>query len=237
MSLPEFAAAFRARWLPTHWHQDIALEIRSSQVKPGEKISEYVDRIMDMNTILVDTTSHLSDVDLRNLLEAAMLKSSQTFKTAYRDVKAKDVVPFQDWLEAVSTAEDDANERQQAFLEYAAENRRQARATRPLASPTRARAPSSSRPNRPTSNRLPQLKEEERTLLYDHQGCLKCRQFYVGHISRDCPNDYPSGSTYKTLTLADALRAKPSGRTNDRPKTSRPCRCRYLQPRRLRAHC
>ena len=70
---------------------------------------------------------------------------------------------------------------------------------------------------------LPFLLDAERTLLNEHDGCTKCRKFYVGHRSRDCPNGFPSGKGYKSLTLADALTAKkgkqPSTTSSNKPAT------------------
>lgn len=55
---------------------------------------------------------------------------------------------------------------------------------------------------------LPLLLDSERMLLNEHDGCTKCRKFYVGHRSRDCPTGFPPGKGYKTLTIVDALTAK-----------------------------
>ena len=49
--------------------------------------------------------------------------------------------------------------------------------------------------------------EEERRLLHNHEGCLKCREFYIGHRANACTVTL-TGNGYKTRTLQDALRAK-----------------------------
>ena len=53
----------------------------------------------------------------------------------------------------------------------------------------------------------PKLTDAERRLLHDHEGCLKCREFYAGHRAKQCTVTL-SGKDYKVRTLADALRAK-----------------------------
>lgn len=53
----------------------------------------------------------------------------------------------------------------------------------------------------------PRLTDEERHLLHEHEGCLKCREFYIGHHANVCMVTL-SGNGYKTCTLQDALRAK-----------------------------
>ena len=47
---------------------------------------------------------------------------------------------------------------------------------------------------------LPKLTPVERQLLYDNDGCLKCRCVFVPHCSTDCPNNFPNASNYKPLT-------------------------------------
>ena len=50
--------------------------------------------------------------------------------------------------------------------------------------------------------------QAERTIIYDHQGCFKCRRLYVDHKGVNCLNNFPSGSLYKPLTVeyAEAVR-------------------------------
>jgi hypothetical protein len=47
---------------------------------------------------------------------------------------------------------------------------------------------------------LPKLSSVERQLLYDNEGCLKCRRIFVQHRSAACPNDFPDATNYKPLT-------------------------------------
>ena len=53
----------------------------------------------------------------------------------------------------------------------------------------------------------PKLTDDERRLLHEHEGCLKCHAFYAGHRADKCTTTL-SGKNYKQLTLQDALRAK-----------------------------
>ena len=49
-------------------------------------------------------------------------------------------------------------------------------------------------------------------------GCTRCRKFYAGHRTKDCPmtatNTWPDAETYTTLTLEKALAAKPLSGTS-----------------------
>jgi hypothetical protein len=60
---------------------------------------------------------------------------------------------------------------------------------------------------KPTPGRLPNLMEDERTLLYNNNSCLKCRRPFMEHCMNDCLNGFPDGNTYRMLTQAavDAL--------------------------------
>ena len=51
------------------------------------------------------------------------------------------------------------------------------------------------------------LTDEERCLLMEHEGCLKCCKFYVGHRASQC-STVTSGKGYKPLTVQDAHCAK-----------------------------
>ncbi|CAA7259594.1 unnamed protein product [Cyclocybe aegerita] len=74
---------------------------------------------------------------------------------------------------------------------------------------------SSSQPT--DSSNPPKLTEAERALLLAHDGCLKCHQFNVGHRNFACPNSFPSGNGYKTITLAADAAGHPA---KNKPNTS-----------------
>ena len=65
----------------------------------------------------------------------------------------------------------------------------------------------SSSSSRPT---LPKLTAAERQLLFDNEGCLKCRHVFVPHRSATCPNNFPDLSNYKQLTqfFVDAIKKR-----------------------------
>jgi hypothetical protein len=50
----------------------------------------------------------------------------------------------------------------------------------------------------------------EYDLLEKHNGCRKCRRFYVNHQVANCPNDFPDPDTYVTLTEEMAHKAMAS---------------------------
>lgn len=54
------------------------------------------------------------------------------------------------------------------------------------------------------------LTDDERVLLNQYSSCCKCRQLFVNHKANNCPNGFPDGCSYKTITqdLALSLAAK-----------------------------
>ena len=46
----------------------------------------------------------------------------------------------------------------------------------------------------------------------DNHGCLKCRCLFEYHVSKDCTNDWPNASTYRTITTADIAAASRAGK-------------------------
>ncbi len=57
----------------------------------------------------------------------------------------------------------------------------------------------------------PPITDAEKALLFQHDGCFKCQQFYAKHRAAECPNGFPSGQGYKPLTEVMAIAAKPRG--------------------------
>jgi hypothetical protein len=99
-----------------------------------------------------------------------------------------------------------------------AENTIRKRAPKP-AHPTAAPAPTSNRDSSTTASpssasgtrprpagqgRIPRMTMEERSLLFDNEGCLKCRLPFAGHWSKECPNGFPSRHVPVMQALVDS---------------------------------
>ena len=72
--------------------------------------------------------------------------------------------------------------------------------TRPTVGVGQKNASTSTRPPR-NPDALPKLTPVERSIIFNYQGCFKCRQLYVDHKGASCPNGFPSPSSYKPLTV------------------------------------
>jgi hypothetical protein len=57
-------------------------------------------------------------------------------------------------------------------------------------------------PSTSTRTTLPKLTDNERKLLYNNKGCLKCRHVFVTHKANNCPVHFPNATLYKTVTQA-----------------------------------
>ncbi|KAF9071428.1 hypothetical protein BDP27DRAFT_1419004 [Rhodocollybia butyracea] len=52
--------------------------------------------------------------------------------------------------------------------------------------------------------KCPTLTSGEKELLDIHNGCRRCRTFYIRHCTANCNGNFPDGATFQTLTQADA---------------------------------
>ncbi|KAF5319332.1 hypothetical protein D9619_008381 [Psilocybe cf. subviscida] len=72
-------------------------------------------------------------------------------------------------------------------------------------------APSGSN-NNPATPSLKKLTDPDKALLDEHKGCRRCRLFYAGHATAECPmakaGTWPDPATLAPLTLETALAAK-----------------------------
>ncbi|KAK6988820.1 hypothetical protein R3P38DRAFT_3228423 [Favolaschia claudopus] len=74
-----------------------------------------------------------------------------------------------------------------------------------LSSPRPTLASRISSPTPVTVQKCPPLTDGEKALLDLHDGCGRCRQFYIGHRTLSCDGNFPDAATYRTLTQADAV--------------------------------
>ncbi|KAG2064476.1 hypothetical protein BDR04DRAFT_1122559 [Suillus decipiens] len=117
----------------------------------------------------------------------------------HKGIKARD----QNWIEEIKHLDDKCLEDIASHKKIAEELYKSSKCT------TSSNKPSSAKTYNPSSSCLRFLTEAEHALLMKHRGCFKCRKFYVPHQSKDCTDGTPEASSYKTLTEADAIAAKP----------------------------
>jgi len=202
LSFDEFLARFRHETLPLHWEENVRVQMMQSR-QGARPFSEWATNIRIKNTVLRGTASALDDGKMKYLLEAGM---NEGLRNLYAQKTIRSINVLKDWLQAVETLDGERllQEREiarQVSL-YQRGDGHQRQATLPLGERNRNVLATGDR------DRLPPLTETEKKLLSENKGCYKCRQVFVDHMSKNCPDGAPSGKGYKPLTPADILNAK-----------------------------
>ena len=215
LSFEDFMIEFRQRWLPRNWEEDVAMRILSSRLDPKQTtFEEWATQLQTWNVALRGTDSHIDDDQMRRQLDAN-LDTELRKKTRNEKVTAiRELLP---WIQKVAEIDDLRQTEQKRFTD-AIDDR--LRANKRPYDPARSVNPNRENYRRNTSNSSgttaagsssttypPKLMEDERRLLHEHEGCLKCRMFYAGHRADKCTTTL-TGRNYKQLTQQDALRAK-----------------------------
>lgn len=197
----EYIEALKDTWLETHWDTRLRKKVLGSQ-QGARAFYEWALEVQNQNALLYGNPAHLSDIQLRNQLEANICDD---LTTAVLRAKLSATLTLRKWIEEVRHLDEKR-------LEDIAMHRRVAedfyKSSRRSNQTYIAKAPSSNTSSSSSTTRLGPLTLAERTLLANHNGCFKCRRFYVTHRSKECPNGAPEASSYKGITEADAVAAK-----------------------------
>ena len=219
LSFTDFMNEFRERWLPTNWEQSVLTQMLGTHLDPTKQTFEtWASQILSHNVSLRKTKSHMTEEALRRQLEIML---DEELRTLACEANVAKIAGLRDWMTKVK----ELDNRRQIDLKrmaqfFDAASMRAAKRQNTGAHPN-ARASFSNLNNRSNTTRNtsttasssnptlypPRLTDEERRLLHDHEGCLKCREFYAGHRAKQCTVTL-SGKDYKVRTIADALRAK-----------------------------
>jgi hypothetical protein len=206
LSFEEFFVELRSLFLDPNWEELTCREM-GTMVQKGEAFWNYAIRMQAKNSLLLNTPSHLSDDQLRHHLEAGM---DETLARRYICSEATKVLDLREWLHNVKKVDDQMRAERMEFEQIAKAQREHARRTYNAPEPTSRPTNNNNRGPRPDGavTRLPKLTQRERQLLFDNEGCLKCRTPFAGHRSSNCPNNFPSATNYRSLTQADVDKAK-----------------------------
>ena len=222
LSFEDFMKEFRERWLPYNWEQMIRVQMLGTHLDPAKhRFETWAAQIMSHNVSLRNTPLFMTDDRLRTQLEIMLDVELQTLA---RSQKVSEITDLHKWMTQIKEIDNQRQihlKRMEQFFDAAAsraakrqntgQNTSQYRAPRTSGSfqqgcnnQTRT-APASA--STTSTTYPPRLTDEERCLLHDHEGCLKCREFYIGHRANACTVTL-SGKDYRTRTMQDALRAK-----------------------------
>ncbi|KAG1880280.1 hypothetical protein C8R48DRAFT_587911, partial [Suillus tomentosus] len=204
MTFDEYMKDFRANWLDSDWAAQVRKKLLSS-TQGTRPFPEWAAELQSTNALLTGESSYFSKTLMRNQLEANM---NDDLSADCRHEGVHEEVDLKKWMEKVKRL-DEKRLRTVARQKEAIDAALSSRNRQPFA--PRTNLP---KPNQPsehtakTSTRVPPLSDTERQLLNKHEGCFKCRRFYVSCRSKDCKNGFPDGATYKPLTENMALNSK-----------------------------
>jgi hypothetical protein len=222
MTFKEFMSELHSLYLPPDWEEDLRHAFMGSSMESGT-FWDYASKVQNQNILLTNTNSHLPDDKLRHQLEVGM---TDKLARKCKAEKLQEIEELRTWLLEVKRVDDAMRaDCQELFEELAKTARAESRKGNPLGEPSQHnniqgnpnRFGNSTNVNHSNTTasssmprtHVPKLTEDERSLLYNNQGCLKCRRFHVDHKMANCPIGFPNPAKYKTLTQADADRARP----------------------------
>jgi hypothetical protein len=200
LALPfaDFMTEFRAGYLPEDWEEITRIELLG-MTQNDMSFWDFAIQVQSKNSLLRNTPSHLDKDSLRHRIESGM---AQKLALRCRLEKSSKTEVFKDWLTEVKRVDDLIRAERADFEALAKATRDAGRRNSTLTEPSRRANTSNNTPSSSASARvsLPKLSDVERKLLFDNEGCLKCRRVFVSHRSSNCPNDFPNATTYKPLT-------------------------------------
>lgn len=215
LDFPEFIKELQREFLPDGWDDELHAKIRNSRLKSSDSFPTWVNDICHLNIVLRNTEYYFLDIALRlqldSLLDADLWNRcknrnmKEVVDKVTRDTAGKtDEARLSCWIAEVrKLAEEHTNDTKQ-YLE-AVEDLQRLPKRQALANPSRnanavggykargATTSSTQAASSSSSRKPPRLTDNERSLLFKHQGCLKCRRGYQNHRATDCPNDFLDG--------------------------------------------
>ncbi|THG92770.1 hypothetical protein EW026_g8249 [Hermanssonia centrifuga] len=200
----DFMAALRKRFLKKNWSDTIRSKLLRSSQGEDDSFDIWVEALEATNALLHGTTAVFSEKRLREHIES---HACEELRSLAETTEVQAVMDFQDFKESLSEADVkrriDRNWRKREIEAIIASRTRVSVPTsrvttttlsRPLAGGSSAGATANTR-----TAPLPKLTEDERKLLGNSGGCLKCRKVNAGHFAKSCPNGFPDPASYRNL--------------------------------------
>ncbi|KAF9537793.1 hypothetical protein CPC08DRAFT_717657 [Agrocybe pediades] len=217
LGLENYLKEFAKHVLTRNWAHRVQEQILSS--RQGEKeFSKWRYEIQNLNSVLSmsDTIAPLTTQALRAQLTANL---SSDLRLYIANETFADDMEFSDWAIEVTELDDklraekarNARQARNAFNEWSAAAGKSGNTSKKTLA-ERLDTPTSNTTSSTSRKFLPRLTDADKELLDAHAGCRRCRKFYAGHTTDDCPmkatNTWPEVSTYVPLTAALAAAAK-----------------------------
>ncbi|KAJ7107460.1 hypothetical protein C8R44DRAFT_744646 [Mycena epipterygia] len=173
------------------------------------KFADWAYDIQNVNAIRSQAAPAfaLSDTDLKNILDAGLTETLQ----ADLDTEPVLSTELNAWISEVKGRDDrlkfETGRMQEIIDAQPAKSSPKGKLSlaERLSSPKPSLASRlTTPPPKKTTANCPPLTDAEKILLDLHDGCRRCRKFYIGHRTQNCDGEFPDAATYHTLTQADA---------------------------------
>ncbi|KAJ7601553.1 hypothetical protein DFH06DRAFT_902948, partial [Mycena polygramma] len=196
------------------WEGKMRREVLGAKMGPDQRFADWAYQTQNLNAILTQAAPKFAveDAALKNILDAGLTVSLQ------KDLDTEPIlaVELNAWIAEVKGRDDRLRFETQRMQEVVDANRSSAESRH---SKSKSKVPLADRlssPKPPLASRLtsppakerkypPMLTDAEKVLLDLHDGCRRCRKFYIGHRTPACDGDFPDAATYRPLTQADAV--------------------------------
>jgi hypothetical protein len=186
---------FKAGFLPEDWEEITRIELLAMQ-QGVDSFWDFAVQVQSKDPLLCNTKSFLDKDQLRHGIKSGM---TPKLSLRCRHEKTNKIVIFKEWLADVRRI-DDLLRTDCAELKALQKGQREStRCSNALSEPSR-NANASTSSSSTFNDKLARLTDTERRLLFDNEGCLKCRKVFVSHHSVNCPDGFPNATNYKTLT-------------------------------------
>ena len=199
LEFSEFMDRLKERALEKDWDRKIKLSMLWSK-QGGRPFHEWAYELQTRNALLRGRPCHFSEEALREVLQNGMDQSLEL------RIRRLEEASLYEWIEAVRL-EDEFVTREREMYRREQGGPRSITNARVMGTRIENTAPTTQR-QVTNSAVLPKLTPAERAIIFDHQGCFKCRRLYVDHKGANCPNGFPAPGSYKALTpeYAEAVR-------------------------------
>ncbi|KAJ7731684.1 hypothetical protein DFH07DRAFT_968678 [Mycena maculata] len=192
------------------WEGKMRRKVLGAKMTLGQKFADWAYDIQNVNAILSQAapTFAVANPELKNILDAGLTATLQ----ADLDTEPVLSTELNAWISEVKGRDDrlkfETGRMQELIDAQPARSSPKGKLSlaERLSSPkpslaSRLTAP----PAKDTNLKCPPLTDAEKVLLDLHDGCRRCRKFYIGHRTLNCDGDFPDAATYRTLTQADAV--------------------------------
>lgn len=235
----DFISEFHKEFLPAGWDDELHACICNSRLRFSDSFPKWLNNICHSNILLRGTAYHFADDTIHLQLETLL---DTDLHTHCKNCNVKGLVEAATnstgekmpeacltcWISELHKLMEEHAQDTKHYLK-ASEELQQAPKCQALGNnshPLNVTSASLSFPSKvhpttssSTCSKPPHLTENKHSLLFKHQGCLKCHCGYQNHHTPNCPNDFPNGQNYKELMEELLLNYKQSSNV---PSGSKP---------------